>query len=203
MADAEPLMFPDSPVVCLYDPLGEMLGAGDGVYTYRFDDAVKLAGHACPTVAGAFLMARRAIEVLYGDELPQRGDLRVTLHGRPDAGVNGPISQVLTLLTGAAPENGFHGFGGQHVRKGLMACSGEGAAFTAGVTFERIATGARVTLAYDPSAVPPAPTMGPDLQAVLSGTADVSVEQRFRDAWRGRVERILADGGAQTVRQVE
>jgi hypothetical protein len=45
--------------------------------------------------------------------------------------------------------------------------------------------------------------MGPDLQAVLSGTADVSVQQRFRDAWRGRVERILADGGAQTVRQVE
>ncbi|HEX9594266.1 MAG TPA: hypothetical protein VGB12_13145 [bacterium] len=203
MADAEPLMFPDSPVVRLYDPLGEVLGAGDGVYTYRFDDAVKLAGHACPTVAGAFLMARRALELLYGDELPQRGDLRVTLHGQPDAGVNGPISQVLTLLTGAAPENGFQGLGGQHVRKGLMAFAGDGAAFVAGVTFERSATGARVTLRYDPSAIPPAPTMGPDLQAVLSGTADVSVQQRFRDAWRGRVERILADGGAQTVRQVE
>jgi len=202
MADTDPLMFPDSPVLRLYDPLGEVLGAGDGVYTYRFDDAVKLAGHACPTVAGAFLMARRAIEVLYGDELPRRGDLRVTLHGQPDAGVNGPISQVLTLLTGAAPESGFHGLGGQHVRQGLMAFAGDGAAFATGVTFERIATGERVTLRYDASAIPPAPTMGADLQAVLSGAADPAVAQRFRDAWRGRVERILADGGEQTVTRV-
>jgi hypothetical protein len=203
MADTDPLMFPDSPVLRLYDPLGEVLGAGDGVYTYRFDDAVKLAGHACPTVAGAFLMATRAVALLYRDELAQRGDLRVTLHGRPDAGVNGPISQVLTLLTGAAAENGFHGLGGQQVRKGLMAFAGEGAAFTTGVTFERIATSARVTLRYDPAAIPPAPTMGADLQAVLSGAADDAVRQRFRNAWRGRVERILADGGAQTVCQVE
>jgi len=201
MSDANPLMFPDSPVLRLYDPLGEVLGAGDGVYTYRFDDAVKLAGHACPTVAGAFLMARRAMALLYGDELAHRGDLRVTLHGRPDEGVNGPISQVLTLLTGAAVETGFHGLGGQYVRKGLMAFAGDGPAFTAGVTFERIATGVRVTLRYDPSAIPPAPTMGADLQAVLSGAADDAVRRRFRDAWRGRVERILADGGAQTVRQ--
>jgi len=203
MNDADPLMFPDSPVLRLYDPLGEVLGAGDGVYTYRFDDAVKLAGHACPTVAGAFLMARRAVELLYRDELPRRGDLRVTLHGRPDEGVNGPISQVLTLVTGAAPENGFHGLGGRHVRMGLMTFAGDGAAFAAGVTFERIATGERVTLSYDPSAIPPAATMGADLQAVLSGAADDSVYQRFRNAWRGRVERILADGGAQTVHQVE
>jgi len=203
MIDTDPLMFPDSPVLRLYDPLGEVLGAGDGVYTYRFDDAVKLAGHACPTVAGAFLMATRAVALLYRDELPRRGDLRVTLHGQPDAGVNGPISQVLTLLTGAAPENGFHGLAGQHVRKGLMAFAGDGAAFATGVTFERIATGERVTLRYDPSQIPAAPTMGADLQAVLSGAADPAVAQRFRDAWRGRVERILADGGEQTVRQVE
>ena len=31
MADTEPLMSPDSPVVRLHDPLGEVLGAGDGV----------------------------------------------------------------------------------------------------------------------------------------------------------------------------
>ena len=143
-------------------------------------------------------MARRALELLYGDELPRRGDLRITLHGQPDDDVNGPISQVLTLLTGAAPENRFQGLGGQHVRLGLMTFAGHGPAFATGVTFGRIATGEAVTLRYDPSAIPPAPTMGPDLQAVLSGAADPAVRQRFRDAWRGRVERILADGGRQT-----
>ena len=44
-------MFPDTPSIRLYDPLGDLLGAGDGHFTYTFDDAVKLAGHACPTVA--------------------------------------------------------------------------------------------------------------------------------------------------------
>jgi len=200
MTDTESLMFPDSPTLRLYDPLGEMLGAGDGVYTYRFDDAVKLAGHACPTVAGAFLLARRAVELLFPDGLPQRGDLRVTLPGPPDQGVNGPISQVLTLLTGAAAENGFHGLGGQHVRQGLMAFADEVGAN--GVTFERLSTAARVTLRYDPAAIPAAPTMGDDLREVLSGSADEAVRQRFRAAWRDRVERILADGGARTVRQV-
>ena len=194
-------MFPDSPVLRLHDPLGEMLGAGDGIYTYRFDDAVKLAGHACPTVAGAFLMAGRALELLYPGARPQRGDLRVTLPGPPDQGVNGPISQVLTLLTGAATENGFHGLGGLHVRKGLMEFA-DGVAPANGVTFERLSTGARVTLRYDPSPIPPLPTMGDDLRAVFSGSADDAVRRRFRAAWRDRVERILADGGAQTVRQV-
>jgi len=202
MTPTDSLMFPDSPVLRLHDPLGEMLGAGDGVYTYRFDDAVKLAGHACPTVAGAFLMARRAVELLYPDALPQRGDLRVTLPGPPDQGVNGPISQVLTLVTGAAAENGFHGLGGQHVRQGLMTFTSD-AAGANGVTFERVSTGARVTLRYDPSPIPAATTMGDDLRGVLSGSADDAMRRRFRAAWRDRVERILADGGARTVRQME
>jgi hypothetical protein len=179
-----------------------MLGAGDGLYTYRFDDAVKLAGHACPTVAGAFLMAGRAVALLYPDALPQRGDIRVTIPGPVGQGVNGPISQVLTLLTGAAGENGFHGLGGQHVRQGLMAFADPDAAVANGVTFERLSTGARLTLRYDPSPIPPLPTMADDLQAVVSGSADSSVRRRFRAAWRDRVERILADGGAQTIEQV-
>jgi len=196
-------MFPDSPAIRLHDPLGEMLGVGDGLYTYRFDDAVKLAGHACPTVAGAFLMAGRAVALLYPETVPQRGDIRVTLPGPVGQGVNGPISQVLTLLTGAAADNGFHGLGGQHVRRGLMTFADDDGAGAGGVTFERLSTGARVTLRYDPSPIPPLPTMGDDLQAVLSGSADDAVRQRFRAAWRDRVERILTDGGAQTVRQVK
>jgi len=203
MSDTGRWMFPDSPTLRLYDPLGDLLGAGDGVYTYRFDDAVKLAGHACPTVAGAFLLAMRAVELLYRDALPQRGDLRVTLHGGRDEGVNGPVSQVLTLLTGAAAENGFHGLGEQHVRKGLMEFDGDGATFARGVTFERISTGEQITLRYDPSAIASTATLGDDLRRVLSDAADDAVQQRFRAAWRDRVERILADGGKQTVQVVE
>lgn len=203
MTETDREMFPDSPTVHFFDPLGEMLGAGDGYYAYRFDDVVKLSGHACPTVAGAFLLTKRAVEFLYRDEVPRRGDIRVILHGGVEEGVNGPISQVLTLLTGAAGANGFQGLGGQHARKGLLGFTPQGEGKRGCVTFERISTGERVTLRYDPSTIPAAPTMGDDLRVLLSGAADDAVRRRFRQAWRERVERILADDGEQTLRRLE
>lgn len=49
-----------APVV-LHDALAQTLGATlDGLIEYRYLDAVKLAGHSCPTVAGAWLMTRAA-----------------------------------------------------------------------------------------------------------------------------------------------
>src|SRR5690554_2792313 len=113
-------MFPSSPTLRFFDPLGELLGAGDGHYTYRFDDAIRLAGHACPTVAGAFLLVKCAMEHLYPEQTPLRGGVRITVDGTVDAGVNGPMSQIFTLLTGAAAENGFHGLAGHYVRRGLL-----------------------------------------------------------------------------------
>jgi len=47
--------FPDfyekAPVIRIRDPFAAMLGAArDGVLEYRYVDAVRLAGHSCPTV---------------------------------------------------------------------------------------------------------------------------------------------------------
>ena len=55
--------FPDfydlAPVVRTHDPFAAMLGAArDGVLEYHYLDAVRLAGHSCPTVANAFLVGR-------------------------------------------------------------------------------------------------------------------------------------------------
>lgn len=193
-------MFTDSPTITLHDPLAEFLGAGDGVFTYAFNDVVKLSGHACPTVAGAFLMVKRALDVLYPDgETPQRGGLRIQVNGGESEGVNGPISQVFTFLTGAAAQNGFHGLGGRFGRYGLLSF-GSGAAMEGPrFTFERIDNGASVTLLYNPQSIPPSPEMGGAMQSVMGGGADVAVADRFKGAWRGRVEKILADGGKNTV----
>ena len=65
-------------------------------------------------------MATHALEALYGEDTPQHGENRVTIPGSEDQGVNGPISQVFTLLTGAAGRNGFHGLGDRYLRQGLM-----------------------------------------------------------------------------------
>lgn len=196
-------LFPASPTVTVYDPLGELLGAGDGYYEYSFDDAVKLAGHACPTVAGAFVMALRAMDELYGEQVPQRGDIRIEVSGSPTTGSTGPFTQILTLLTGAAAENGFQGLNGNYVRQGLLAFSNTEAPGPLSATFHRISNNTQVTLVYNPSAIPGDPAMMDAMQAVLSGTADSETRQQFRELWRARVERIVADRGESTISKLE
>lgn len=194
-------MFPDTPSITLYDPLGDVLGAADGRFTYTFSDAVKLAGHACPTVVGAFLLAKSALERLFPDEIPQRGDVRVTLSGAVDQGVNGPISQVLTLLTGAASDNGFHGLGGQFVRRDLLRFQTTAPSHPAPL-FERLSNRASVRLLYSADAFPPSPRVGELMPLVLSGHASAAQRAAFQEGWRQRVLAILADGGARTIQQV-
>ncbi len=197
-------LFPESPTLTLYDPLGAFLGAGDGHYHYTFDDAAKLAGHACPTVAGAFVMATRALKLLFKEDVPVRGDVEITVHGAQDKGSLGPFSQILTLLTGAAAANGFGGLRGQHhIRRGLLAFNEAAASEEPTCTFRRVSTDASVTLAYDLSAFPRDPKMVADLMAQLSGEATDEVSARFRAAWRARVVAILADGGQTTIHEVE
>lgn len=43
------------PRVTLQDPLAEVLGRRRGAIEYGYADAVRLAGHSCPTVAGTYL----------------------------------------------------------------------------------------------------------------------------------------------------
>jgi hypothetical protein len=188
--------FPETPSITLFDPLAELLGAGDGLFHYTFDDAVKLSGHACPTVAGAFLMAVHALQALYGDETPRRGEIRVIFPGLIDQGVNGPISQVFTLLTGAAADNGFHGLGGKFIRHGLMDFS---SSLAQASIFQRTDNNASISVTYDPSSIPPDPAMMPLLQLILKGDDEPPIRQQFREMWRDRVIRILEDNGSQTI----
>jgi hypothetical protein len=105
------------------EPLAETLGAftdRDSVLEYTFIETVKMAGHACPTVSGAYLVCQKALETLYPGEVPVRGQIGVTVYGRPDEGVYGVIGQVFSLLTGAAPSSGFCGLGGKFGRKDLL-----------------------------------------------------------------------------------
>ena len=191
-------IFPQNITLTLYDPLAELLGAEDGRFTYVFDDVVKLSGHACPTVAGAFLMTVHALHALYGDETPQRGDIEITIHDAQDNGVTGPISQVFTLLTGAAADNGFHGLAGRFARSGLMKFL-PGTTGPAPFVFERRDTGAQIGVSYNPETIPVDPAMGANLQQLIQGSGDEQVQQAFTTAWRDRVLAILADGGESTV----
>lgn len=188
--------FPDfydqAPVVRTIDPFAAMLGAAaDGVLDYHYVDAVRLAGHSCPTVAGAWLMARAAVRALYPDAVGERGAIAVTMSAPEDEGTTGVIAQVFTLVTGAAANNGFHGIAGRFVRDGLLAYgSGDSDSIA---SFRRVDTGATVDVAMDLSAVQPAPQMRVLMQRALAPDATAVERKTFADVWQERVRRLLLE----------
>lgn len=109
------------PPIILRDRLAEFLGAADGgLIEYHYADVVRLAGHSCPTVAGAYLMTSRALKALYGDDMPERGDIRVDFRESQAAGVVGVTASVIGMLTGAAGIGGFKGLAGNFSRRDLL-----------------------------------------------------------------------------------
>jgi len=95
-----PDFFAAVPCIRLRDPLAAFLGAAaGGVLEYGYVDVVKLAGHSCPTVASAYWLTRQALRALYGNDLPERGAVRVELAADIADGVAGVVANVASLLT--------------------------------------------------------------------------------------------------------
>ncbi len=188
-----PAFFQEIPAITSRDPLADLLGAAvDGLIEYRYADAVKLAGHSCPTVAGAWLMARRGLAALYGEEPPERGGIRVELRAAQNAGTAGVVGNVLSLITGAAGEGGFKGLGGNHARRDLLRF---GVELPAELRLTRLDTGASVLLDYHPEAVPTDPEMAQLMARVVGGVADPWERIEFSQLWQDRVRRILLEHG--------
>lgn len=188
---AFPAFFDAAPVVRMYDGLSELLGATpDGVIEYRYADAVRLAGHSCPTVAGAWLCARAGLRALYGEQLPERGGVAVRLQAREDAGVTGVIGQMLTLVTGAAGVGGFKGLAGRHARNDLLRYGDAG---TENLRMQRLDTQAVVEVTLDMSSVPVDPAQRGLLTLVLQDQADDAQRREFGRVWQERVRQVLVD----------
>lgn len=184
-----PDFFDAAPRLLMRDPLADFLGAATGgLIEYRYADAVKLAGHSCPTVAGAYALTRRALGVLYGTAVPERGGVTVSVREAPADGVAGVVAQVVTLLTGAAAEGGFKGLGGRFERRALLEF---GADLPLDLRFRRRDTGAAVDARAQLKRVPMDPGMLPLMQLCLAGRADVQQQQRFGELWQARVRAIL------------
>jgi hypothetical protein len=188
-----PDFFADIPPITLRDPLAELLGAAEGgLIEYHFADAVKLAGHSCPTVAGAWLMTVRALRALYGDEIPVRGQLAVSMNEALGSGVAGVIASIATLLTGAAGDGGFKGLGGHYSRRNLLQFGVSG---VTGLAFTRIDTNLTVNCVLRLNFVPADPRMSQLLPAILQGHASADETRLFGQLWQDRVRRILIEHG--------
>ena len=149
-----PDFFNQAPVMRVRDRLAEFLGAAEGgVMDYHYVDAVRLAGHSCPTVAGAYLMTVKGMRALYGSDMPERGNIDVLMSDGREEGVTGVIASIATLLTGAAAETGFPGMGagGRFGRKNLLSY---GHKLEADLALRRRDTGRTVRVKLDASITP-------------------------------------------------
>lgn len=190
-----PSFFDKAPTIRVQDPLAELLGSAEqGVMEYRYVDAVRLAGHSCPTVAGAYLTARIALKELYpGDQLPVRGGIAVHMPTPEAEGTTGVVAQVLALLTGAAALGGFKGIGGRFKRQGLLSFASHSGENDGTVRFERLDTGAAVGVLFDAHKVPADPSQRERMQAVIENRETPEQQLEFARHWQARVQRILLE----------
>lgn len=186
-----PEFFALAPRLVVRDGLADLLGAAeDGLFEYRYEDAVRLAGHSCPTVASAYMLTVHALRALYPDAVPERGGVQVEFAKPLDEGVTGVIASVVALLTGAAQAGGFKGIGGHHVRRDLQHFDCE---VPMQLRFTRLDTGASVDAEADLSGVPADPDMIPLLQRCIADQADAAQRRRFAELWQQRVRSMLVD----------
>lgn len=186
-----PAFYAQVPRIVMYDPLAELLGAAEkGRIEYRYVDAVRLAGHSCPTVAGAWLMTRAALAWLYPDQLPLRGGVRVEMSKPQDAGVTGVMASVATLVTGAAGKGGFKGLAGKYGRNGLLSFD---AGMPTEMRFSRVDNGAVVEVAFDAQTVARPPALQSLMRDALSAEATDEMREAFGEAWQQWVRNILLD----------
>ncbi len=184
-----PEFYAHAPRIRVRDPLAEFLGAAaGGVLDYGYVDAVRLAGHSCPTVAGAWLMARAALQALYPQTLPERGGVMVELRELADSGVTGVIARVVTLPTGAAGEEGFKGLAGRFTRRGLLHF---GAAIEGELRISRLDGVAAVEVAARVERVPGDPRMREAMMGALAD--DAAALAAFGAMWQERVRRLLLE----------
>ena len=176
----------------LKDPLAVFLGAIDEQeeFIFTYEDAVKLAGHSCPAVSGAYKITQKALHALYGNETPIRGGISVRVLGSIDNGANGPISQVIGLITGAAPETGFAGLGNSFIRKNKLIFDEKNEEANAFI-FTRDDNKASVKVTYQPENVPADEDMHELFTKSIVGTANERQKEKFKEMWQKRVKCVL------------
>lgn len=186
-----PVFYDEAPKISLHDPLAEFLGAADGgILQYGYYDAVKLAGHSCPTVASAYLSCCKALALLYPDTLPVRGDIRVDFSQDSADGVTGVIANVVSMLTGAMSDNGFKGIRGRFDRRERLYF---GVDMKSQMRFTRLDTEQSVEVGINLQRVPASRRLSELMATCLAGSASPAESAEFRRLWQERVRSILLD----------
>jgi len=147
-----PVFFDTISPIVLKDPLAQFVGVNeDGIIEITYLDVVKMAGHSCAVVSGAYLSAAKGLKALYGKEIPRRGEIKVELKRAPMEENAGVVGSVLSAITGAAANDGFGGLeGGKFSRRNLLFY---GVPMDTDIRLTRMDTGKSVGINYRPGKV--------------------------------------------------
>lgn len=107
----------------VYEPFAKFLLGTPEEYEFKISilDVVKFAGHACPSMIGAFLIAKTAVAELFPEtKTCVRGLVRVEIANGIDQGPTGPMANVFSMIFGSWEKSGFPGLNGNFVRKDLL-----------------------------------------------------------------------------------
>ena len=194
IAAVEPIM--------MLDPYFGIFGQSQVPVPYYYEEAVKLAGHSCGAVTGAWTIARKALEVLYPDgEIPVRGQIAVESPGAEDEWFVGVFGDVITYITGASPHTGFIGaeFGQTDdvfVRQNKMVYAEEPTGQLPPMrewVFTRLDTGEKVGVKFNLVVILPIPT--PARVAIgkkmAAGEATAEEAADYIQYWNDRAEFVL------------
>jgi hypothetical protein len=133
-------------------------------------------------------MAQQGLKALYGDTLPQRGFIKVSMREGETEGVTGVIGNVISFIVGAGGAGGFKGLNGTYARNNLLSFNAD---IEGEVQLCRTDTGACVNLNYNASMIPADPMMQPLMGKALQGQASQEEKKEFGRLWQARVEKIL------------
>jgi hypothetical protein len=190
------------PPILMIDPYFQIFGQSQVAVPYTYENAVKLAGHSCGATAGAWTIARKALEVLYPDgEIPVRGQIAVEAPGPEDEWFVGVFGEVITFVTGASPKTGFIGaeFGQTNnlfVRQNKMVYKDEPSGTPPPQmewVFTRLDTGAKVGVNFNlavitPIATPERQEMG---KKMAVGTATPEEAADYYEYWNARAKFVF------------
>lgn len=184
--------YDDVEPIRLKDPLAAFLGAIDEKedFIFTYEDVIKLAGHSCPAVSGAYKITEKALQALYPNQAPTRGRISVRVLGSVDNGANGPVSQVISFLTGAAAQTGFAGLAGEFVRKDKLIFDQSNEEPNAFI-FTRDDNGKSVKVTYHPERIPQKEDMSALFTKCISGTANEKQKEKFQQMWQEKVRIVL------------
>jgi len=184
-----PTFFKTRPTIKLQDPLQKFLGTfHNGIVEFTYLEIVKNAGHSCPDVSGAYLMTLKGLKALYKDELPVRGEIKVSFNKNYTDEITAVMSDVISHITGAKSKVGFQGVEDKFDRTNLLSYNDS---FEGDVRFERVDNGKSVIVKYDHSSIPTHPKQDMLMTKVVRGEASQGEEIDFEVLWQRRVEQIF------------